>query len=61
MDDPPRVLEERICKACGHRWFPRSFDRPRICPKCKSARWDVGPRFPKRERPADNAAALAAV
>jgi Zn finger protein HypA/HybF involved in hydrogenase expression len=28
------------CLRCGHRWVPRQTD-VRICPKCKSARWDV--------------------
>lgn len=27
------------CKRCGHEWIPRSPD-VRICPSCKSARWD---------------------
>jgi hypothetical protein len=25
---------------CGHKWLPREPDRPRVCPKCKSANWD---------------------
>lgn len=25
---------------CGHEWLTRSQDRPRVCPKCKSANWD---------------------
>lgn len=38
------------CKVCGHAWYPRSPDeRPRLCPKCHSLRWDTGPRKP-RER-----------
>ena len=28
------------CKRCGHEWTPRQTD-VRICPKCKSALWDV--------------------
>ncbi len=28
------------CLRCGHRWVPRQPD-VRICPACKSARWDV--------------------
>jgi predicted Zn-ribbon and HTH transcriptional regulator len=27
------------CRRCGHRWVPRIAE-VRICPKCKSARWD---------------------
>ena len=44
----PRVLVEQTCLICGHQWFPRSPDeRPRLCPGCKSVRWDVGKRVPK--------------
>ena len=26
---------------CGHEWVPRNKgERPRVCPKCKSANWD---------------------
>jgi hypothetical protein len=25
---------------CGHKWLPREPERPRVCPKCKSANWD---------------------
>jgi hypothetical protein len=27
------------CRRCGHHWLPRIAD-VRICPACKSARWD---------------------
>lgn len=30
------------CKRCGYEWIPRHPD-VRMCPKCKSVRWD-GPR-----------------
>lgn len=33
------------CQRCGHTWPPRKPD-VRICPKCKSARWDT----PKGEK-----------
>lgn len=26
---------------CGHEWLQRGDDRPRVCPKCKSPRWDL--------------------
>lgn len=30
------------CKRCGHEWSPRYGGRtPRICPKCKSRRYDT--------------------
>ena len=28
---------------CGHEWVPKGLrhaERPRVCPKCKSANWD---------------------
>jgi predicted Zn-ribbon and HTH transcriptional regulator len=25
---------------CGHEWLPRKGERPSVCPKCKSPRWD---------------------
>jgi len=25
---------------CGHEWLSREAERPRVCPKCKSANWD---------------------
>jgi predicted Zn-ribbon and HTH transcriptional regulator len=25
---------------CGHEWISREQERPRVCPKCKSANWD---------------------
>ena len=37
------------CLRCGHEWIPRANmneltgtvkDKPRLCPKCKSAYWD---------------------
>jgi len=28
------------CNKCRHVWFSRGKERPLICPKCKSARWD---------------------
>lgn len=41
------------CERCGHIWAPRQaldskdpIQRPRVCPACKSAWWDV----PRKER-----------
>jgi predicted Zn-ribbon and HTH transcriptional regulator len=36
-----RMIKRRQaeCQKCGHKWFPRVKD-VRICPKCKSVRWD---------------------
>jgi predicted Zn-ribbon and HTH transcriptional regulator len=34
---------------CGHEWYPRDSERPRVCPKCKSANWDKPYKF-RREK-----------
>lgn len=48
------------CERCGYEWVPRTprnvdpkakkgeTPKPRICPKCKSALWDVPPKKPKK-------------
>ena len=44
---------------CGHQWLPRDYtatERPRVCPKCKSANWDRPYRFRRAGNP-DSAAA----
>jgi predicted Zn-ribbon and HTH transcriptional regulator len=41
MGETKIEITEFKCERCGHKWNPRSEDeRPMICPKCKSARWD---------------------
>ena len=33
---------------CGHEWVPANFhstERPRVCPRCKSANWDRPYKF----------------
>jgi predicted Zn-ribbon and HTH transcriptional regulator len=53
------------CLRCGHEWVPRGVeqpengkappepkDPPRICPKCKSAYFDVPPKTDADEAPA---------
>lgn len=31
---------------CGHEWVPRvPGERPHVCPKCKSPRWDLPKLF----------------
>lgn len=35
------------CERCEHKWVPRDeAESPRVCPKCKSAYWNV----PRRNR-----------
>jgi len=33
------TLQGARCR-CGHEWLPRGEERPSVCPKCKSPRWD---------------------
>ena len=29
------------CQRCRHEWVPKNkTEKPRVCPKCKSAYWD---------------------
>jgi predicted Zn-ribbon and HTH transcriptional regulator len=37
------------CERCGHKWIPKKKDHPHVCPKCKSAYWDI-PRKNKSEK-----------
>lgn len=30
------------CLSCGHKWIPRSDKAPKVCPKCKSEKWNAG-------------------
>ena len=39
-------VEKFKCERCGHVWQPRNPDDVRICPQCKSARYDT----PKKEK-----------
>jgi predicted Zn-ribbon and HTH transcriptional regulator len=41
-------VKKLTCERCGHYWYPR-IPVVRICPRCKSAYWDV-PRKLKREQ-----------
>jgi len=34
------ILNSWECKRCGHNWFPRNIEIPKVCPKCKSALWN---------------------
>lgn len=34
------VLEGYKCYKCGHEWIPRSHEKPRVCAKCHSIKWD---------------------
>jgi len=28
------------CDRCGNKWMPRSHQKPKLCPRCKSRKWD---------------------
>ena len=35
---------------CGHEWLPRDKEeKPRVCPKCKSANWDRAKLFERKK------------
>ena len=34
---------EDICLRCEHKWFRRSHEPPRTCPKCRSLSWNKKP------------------
>lgn len=40
------ILEGCRCR-CGHEWLPKG-ERPRVCPKCKSANWDRPKKFERK-------------
>jgi len=34
-------IEQQKCLRCGWKWFPAKLMKPRTCPKCRSAYWDL--------------------
>jgi len=48
LDQP--ILNKYVCERCGHTWLPRSEERPRVCPKCKSAWWDQERTEPSKDK-----------
>jgi predicted nucleic acid-binding Zn-ribbon protein len=34
------VINECECERCGHIWQTRNEVLPKVCPKCKSVRWN---------------------
>ena len=42
MGRVPITIMGYRCERCGHEWTPRGDGtrEPRLCPKCKSVRWD---------------------
>lgn len=33
-------MKKNKCLRCGHEWFQRTEDKPRVCPGCHSVYWD---------------------
>jgi len=42
-------LRRLVCKRCLHSWYPRRPQRPAVCPRCKSPRWDEPEEVPVAE------------
>jgi predicted Zn-ribbon and HTH transcriptional regulator len=47
------TLKGYKCERCGHVWVPREHERPRVCPKCKSAYWDKARRIEVKKQEMD--------
>lgn len=43
------LLPRLECLRCMKVWVPRKDDRPRVCPGCQSAYWDVPRKLKKKE------------
>ncbi len=33
-------MEILKCLRCRHEWIPRTFNKPKLCPSCKSKYWN---------------------
>jgi len=33
-------MKKNVCQKCGHKWWPRTPDKPTMCPACKCRNWD---------------------
>lgn len=43
------------CNNCNYEWLPRSNkEKPLICPRCKSARWDLPKKLKEKGLKARN-------
>lgn len=34
------IMKKYTCKKCNHLWYPRTPNKPVLCPLCKSSKWD---------------------
>ncbi len=46
MPAKKEVIEKVHCEKCGYDWWPKTPGKPRVCPNCKSAWWDI-PKKPE--------------
>ena len=37
------------CLRCGHAWYPRIPEKPKVCPGCNSPYWDEMRKMPVSE------------
>jgi len=35
------ILKKYNCVRCNHEWIPRKASKPRVCPNCISAYWNI--------------------
>lgn len=50
-DKPLGAIEITVlsCRCrCGHEWVTRGLEKPRVCPKCKSPRWDLPKKYERK-------------
>uniref|UniRef100_A0A6M3LPS8 Rubredoxin-like domain-containing protein n=1 Tax=viral metagenome TaxID=1070528 RepID=A0A6M3LPS8_9ZZZZ len=33
-------IKKLTCKRCGYSWWPRTDKKPKLCPACKSRKYD---------------------
>jgi transcriptional regulator len=49
-EKPIGIVQLTGCRCrCGHEWLPRDEEKPRVCPKCKSANWDRPKRWERKK------------
>lgn len=54
VEPPIGAVEVTVLKCrcrCGHEWVAKDKERPHVCPKCKSPRWDKAKLYERTKRP----------
>jgi len=44
------------CKKCQYVWFPRLPSKPKVCPRCKSYKWNEDSQNPLKNSSKSNLA-----